>query len=191
MLFMGEEYAESSPFLFFVDHRDVGLLDAVRRGRKKAMEAFSWTEEPEDPGDAEAFRKSVLTWESRESGRHGVMLAYYRELLRLRAALPALGTPGGLVAAGRLGDNAAIYIHRSQDGREVLAVLNFTEQTLRAAIPVEGRTWQKRLDSSDTLWDGPGSPVPDVVNDKREVSFSPHSAVIFEGIAGSGARKAK
>jgi maltooligosyltrehalose trehalohydrolase len=187
MLFMGEEYAETSPFLFFVDHPDEALLEAVRQGRKKALEAFSWKEGPEDPGDAETFRKAILKWDLRDSGRHGLMLAYYRELLKLRAGVPALARPGGLVEAGRLGHSPAIYLNRTQETSDILAVLNFSEGTVKTTIPVGDCSWQKRLDSSDTHWGGPGSSVPDVVGDPREVSFNPHSAVIFEAIAGTGA----
>ena len=187
MLFMGEEYAEPSPFLFFVDHPDKDLLEAVREGRKKAMEAFSWTEVPADPGDPATFHKSVLTWDSRESGKNGVMLAYYKELLRLRDALPALRRPGGMVEAGRLGGGPAIYLHRSQEKSEIMAVLNFSETPVETAIPVAGGTWRKVLDSSDTSWGGPGSPVPDVVNDDRILPFSAHSAVVFERFTGTGA----
>lgn len=189
MLFMGEEYAESSPFLFFVDHSDQDLLRAVRGGRKRTMEAFSWSEMPEDPGDPATFRKSLLMWEKRDSGRHGAMLAYYKELLKLRARLPALGKPGGLVDAGRLEDALAIYVYRSNGKSETLAVLNFSDSPLEAALPLKGGTWRRRLDSSETRWGGPGSSVTDMVDGTAPACFNPHSAVVFEKIAAGEAQE--
>jgi maltooligosyltrehalose trehalohydrolase len=40
-LFMGEEYGETSPFLYFISHSDPGLIDAVRHGRQKEFAAFA------------------------------------------------------------------------------------------------------------------------------------------------------
>ena len=49
MLFMGEEYAEDSPFLYFVSHQDQDLIKSVRNGRKAEFAAFKWRGEPPDP----------------------------------------------------------------------------------------------------------------------------------------------
>ena len=49
MLFMGEEYAESAPFPFFVGHDDPGLLEATRQGRRREFRD-EWTEDVADPG---------------------------------------------------------------------------------------------------------------------------------------------
>jgi maltooligosyltrehalose trehalohydrolase len=186
MLFMGEEYAETAPFLFFVDHPDKGLLDAVRAGRKKAMEAFSWTGTPDDPGDPATFEKSKLNWGKRSSGKHGIMLAYYRKLLGLRAELPALGVPGGLVAVDRLEGAPAMYLHRRRGRSEILAVLNFSKEPVQWLPPLDGARWQKVLDSSESCWEGPGSALPDVIDDSGPRSFNPHSATVLSKIAPSG-----
>jgi maltooligosyltrehalose trehalohydrolase len=183
MLFMGEEYAESAPFLFFVDHPDRDLLDRVRVGRKKAMEAFAWTATPEDPGDPATFARSRIGWEKRDSGQHAIMLAYYRELLRLRATMPALGVPGGLLAAGRLDAGPAIFLRRAHGKSEIVAVLNFSGSAVTTALPVEGGTWRKRLDSCDACWGGPGTLLPDVIDGTGRVTFNCHSAAIFERVA--------
>src|SRR5262249_23569043 len=49
LLFMGEEYGETSPFLYFVSHGDPALIDAVRRGRREEFKKFAWQGEPPDP----------------------------------------------------------------------------------------------------------------------------------------------
>ena len=74
LLFMGEEYGEPSPFLYFVSHHDPELIDAVREGRRKEFEAFHSSDEPPDPADAETFRRSVLDWKLRNSGTHAMLL---------------------------------------------------------------------------------------------------------------------
>ena len=49
LLFMGEEYGEESPFLYFVSHSDPALVRAVREGRKNEFKAFSWQQGPPRP----------------------------------------------------------------------------------------------------------------------------------------------
>jgi maltooligosyltrehalose trehalohydrolase len=51
MLFMGEEYAEESPFLYFVSHSDRDLIKAIQEGRKEEFKNYKWSTEPPDPQD--------------------------------------------------------------------------------------------------------------------------------------------
>jgi maltooligosyltrehalose trehalohydrolase len=60
LLFMGEEYGETRPFLYFTDHGDPALVEAVRRGRQEEFAAFGWAEEPADPQDPETMTRCVL-----------------------------------------------------------------------------------------------------------------------------------
>jgi maltooligosyltrehalose trehalohydrolase len=85
MLFMGEEYGESSPFQFFCDHTDPQIAEATREGRKKefaAYTAFSREDVP-DPQDPETFRRSKLSRREIPGLRD-----HYRRLLALRRRLP-------------------------------------------------------------------------------------------------------
>jgi maltooligosyltrehalose trehalohydrolase len=92
MLFQGEEWGASSPFLYFTDHQDPDLAEAVRRGRRQELAAFGWApEDVPDPQAASTFERSVLRWDEREQEPHRSMLAWYRELIRLRRRLPELG----------------------------------------------------------------------------------------------------
>ena len=63
LLFMGEEYGEDAPFLYFVSHSDHALIDAVRQGRKREFGEFQWQGEPPDPQGVETFQKSKIQWE--------------------------------------------------------------------------------------------------------------------------------
>ncbi|MEM6450680.1 MAG: malto-oligosyltrehalose trehalohydrolase [Cyanobacteria bacterium P01_D01_bin.105] len=62
LLFMGEEYGENAPFLYFVDHTDKGLIEAVRKGRTEEFRAFHSKGTPPDPAGLETFQRSVLRW---------------------------------------------------------------------------------------------------------------------------------
>lgn len=84
MLFMGEEYSETSPFLYFTSHSDPDLIEAVRKGRTEEFARFDWPFDVPDPQDASTFERSKLKPHLRKEKSHDVLLRYYRELLRLR-----------------------------------------------------------------------------------------------------------
>ncbi|GAB2565765.1 malto-oligosyltrehalose trehalohydrolase [Kribbella endophytica] len=86
MLFMGEEWGASTPWRFFTDHDEPELADAVRNGRRSEFAAFGWdAEEIPDPQDPETWRSSVLDWNEVDQSPHRELLAWYRDLLALRA----------------------------------------------------------------------------------------------------------
>jgi maltooligosyltrehalose trehalohydrolase len=88
MLFMGQEWAASSPFQYFTDHHgELGkLVEAGRRREfKDAFENLTDVPSPQDPA---TFQRSKLNWDELEKPAHAPVLALYRELLRLRHAHP-------------------------------------------------------------------------------------------------------
>ena len=91
LLFMGQEWAASTPFQFFTDHEpELGRL--VTEGRKKEFEGFSgFRGEVPDPQDPSTFSRSRLNWAEQNEEVHGGMLNLYRELLyeRKRLSSPA------------------------------------------------------------------------------------------------------
>ncbi|HEY9742469.1 MAG TPA: malto-oligosyltrehalose trehalohydrolase, partial [Coleofasciculaceae cyanobacterium] len=92
MLFMGEEYGEDSPFLYFVSHSDSDLVEAVRQGRKREFADFHAEGEFIDPFSLEAFQQSTLKWDKRKEGKHKALLELYQHLIQLRRTNPALKT---------------------------------------------------------------------------------------------------
>ncbi|MFH2034488.1 MAG: malto-oligosyltrehalose trehalohydrolase [Candidatus Margulisiibacteriota bacterium] len=84
MIFMGEEFAEERPFLYFVNHLDKDLIKAVREGRKKEFARFNWHMDPPDPEDEKTFLKCKLDWKSAGRGKHKEMFEYYRKLIAER-----------------------------------------------------------------------------------------------------------
>jgi maltooligosyltrehalose trehalohydrolase len=84
LLFMGQEWAASSPFQYFTDHHGE-LGRKVEEGRRREFkEAFAHLSEVPSPQDRATFERSKLRWEELSKSPHASVLALYRELLRLR-----------------------------------------------------------------------------------------------------------
>jgi maltooligosyltrehalose trehalohydrolase len=95
LLFMGQEWATSAPFLFFTDHHEeLGRqVTAGRRAEFAGFEAFSGEDVP-DPQERETFDRSRLPWPESGAGDHAAVLRLYRRLLALRRTHPALASRG-------------------------------------------------------------------------------------------------
>ncbi len=90
MLFMGEEFAASTPWQYFTDHQEEALAESIREGRQAEFAEHGWAAnvpDPQDPGTVEA---STLDWSEVHQGEHEQMLDWYRTLIRLRRQLPDL-----------------------------------------------------------------------------------------------------
>jgi maltooligosyltrehalose trehalohydrolase len=97
MLFQGEEWAATSPFLYFADHRDRELARQVSEGRKREFLAFGWDPSTiPDPESVATFERSKLDWNELSKPIHAEMLDWYRKLIQLRRITPSLnkGEPG-------------------------------------------------------------------------------------------------
>jgi maltooligosyltrehalose trehalohydrolase len=91
LLFMGEEFAASTPFLYFADHEDPEMAKAVSEGRKREFEAFGFAQkEIPDPEARETFERSRLNWQEIGQGGHKQMLDWYRALIHLRRTSASL-----------------------------------------------------------------------------------------------------
>jgi maltooligosyltrehalose trehalohydrolase len=90
LLFMGEEYGETSPFPFFCSFGDAQLAEAVRRGRQAEFTAFAWQAEIPDPQDAATFASARLQWAWPDGSPQAGLRRLYAELLRARRQWPAL-----------------------------------------------------------------------------------------------------
>jgi maltooligosyltrehalose trehalohydrolase len=96
LLFMGQEWAASTPFLYFTDH-EPELGDAIAEGRRRELRSFSAFADPAsalpDPQAAQTFESSKLRWDERSEEAHRAVLELYRELLYLRRTDPVLQDP--------------------------------------------------------------------------------------------------
>jgi maltooligosyltrehalose trehalohydrolase len=116
LLFMGEEYGEERPFLYFTSHGDPELARAVSEGRKAEHIAAAGAGSVPDPQAEETFRRSVLT--HRRDGAHGDLRSHYRALLRVRgrhaaelgARWPEVRVDGTSLALRRHGLEVAVNL---------------------------------------------------------------------------------
>jgi maltooligosyltrehalose trehalohydrolase len=94
MLFMGEEYAASTPFQFFSSHPEPELAKATAEGRKAEFAEHGWdADEIPDPQDPQTFQRSKLNWDEVGSGEHARLHRLYRDLIALRHSDPDLADP--------------------------------------------------------------------------------------------------
>jgi len=84
MLFQGEEWGATAPFLYMTDHPDEELAEAVRRGRREEFAGLHLDLDPPDPQAPETLRRSSLDWDEPERDPHRDLLAWYRQLVELR-----------------------------------------------------------------------------------------------------------
>lgn len=182
LLFMGQEYGESAPFLYFVSHTDPELVTAVRKGRKEEFREFSWKEEPPDPAGEETFHRSFLSWEKRKEGRQGILLAFYTALLRFRKNLPALQSyDRGRMEANAFEDRGIVLLKRWSDRNQVLCIFNFgtADSELAPGEIADPNGLEKLLDSSGSEWEGPGTLLPDALEQGRALRIRAHSMALY------------
>jgi maltooligosyltrehalose trehalohydrolase len=142
LIFMGEEYGEEHPFLFFCSFGDARLAQQVREGRRKEFAAFAWQGEVPDPQDEATFRASRPTWSWPPETIHAGLRHLYADLLAGRRQWPALrnlteraarllpdpdaGPVLELVRGGR----------RAEPGKTVAAYFNLTDRTQPLPAPI-------------------------------------------------------
>jgi maltooligosyltrehalose trehalohydrolase len=101
LLFQGQEFAASAPFLYFADHK-AELATAIRDGRAKFLSQFrtlaaSLTGRLPDPGAPSTFERCKL--DARERDTHAEAVALHRDLLALRRGDPLIGAQTGVDGA--------------------------------------------------------------------------------------------
>jgi maltooligosyltrehalose trehalohydrolase len=137
LLWMGQEWAATSPFQYFTDHPDeIGRL--VTRGRREEFAGFSefsdekLQERIPDPQSPATYQRSKLKWAESEDEPHASMLRLYRELLRLRTGHPAFRERARKSHDTRALSAGAVGLRR--DGEQASALLVVS---LRGALELD------------------------------------------------------
>jgi maltooligosyltrehalose trehalohydrolase len=167
LLFQGQEFAASSPFVFFADHQ-AELAKLVGRGRADFLAQFRSLATPElraclpDPSDPQTFARSKLDFSERE--RHAEIYQMHRDLLRLRREDPVFGAQrAGGVDGAVLGEEAFVLRFFGEDGDDRLLIVNFGRDLhLNPApepllAPPEERLWAILWSSEDPRYGGLGT----------------------------------
>lgn len=187
LLFMGEEYGEPAPFLYFTSHSDPALAQAVRAGRRAEFEAWGGAAEVPDPQDEATFLRSKLSWQLRDEDSHRTLLEFYTELLRLRRTLPALAALSRDTTRVHAWEaERVLAVHRWSGANHAVAVFNFGGTPVGAAVPMPPGPWTVRLDSADARWGGPGRGAASAVESDGAVTL-PIGATAFVLLVRDGA----
>ncbi|HEY0898647.1 MAG TPA: malto-oligosyltrehalose trehalohydrolase, partial [Sphingobacteriaceae bacterium] len=179
MLFMGEEWGETNPFLYFVSHTDKDLAAAVREGRKDEFKAFHAEGEAPDPNEEDTFERSKLQWELLQEDRHQALFNYYRELIHLRTTHVGLKFLDRNKLNVEVDEKAqTLMLHRWHGEHHVLAFMNFSNHRHPVTLPGFEEKWIKLFDSASTRFRGPVD-SPESLDALSTTELPPESIVIY------------
>lgn len=186
MLFMGEEYGEDNPFLYFISHGDEQLVEKIREGRKKEFRDFFKSKEPQDPQAEKAFLDSKLKWDFNDGPKKKKMLDFYKKLIELRKNQPLLKSLDRENRTTYLPENQSVVIHNSKNEEDVLyVVINFSDNTHKVTIPeLSGNNYDLLLYSAHQKWGGNvddnSNHIFNFNNNSFEASLEKQSAIIIK-----------
>jgi maltooligosyltrehalose trehalohydrolase len=183
LIFMGQEWAATTPFLYFTDHHDQ-LGRAVTEGRRAGFAAFSAFGDPAkrdripDPQSPETMARSRLRWEERETMPHAGVWRLYRELLASRRELDA-----GVHVEALDADTLALR-RRALTGGDLLLVARLrgsgTVQVAGAAA--DGAAWRRRCTTEDPSFASNGRvPRVEAGTGRVRIDFAGPAAVLLRG----------
>ncbi|MCA1961161.1 MAG: malto-oligosyltrehalose trehalohydrolase [Desulfomonile sp.] len=182
LLFMGEEYGETSPFPYFVSHSDASLNDAVRRGRREEFAAFNWDAEPPDPAAEATFIAAKLDHDLRCRPAHSTLCEFYKELIAVRTRTPGFADLSNRTMEVECREEDKVLILRRWAGsNQAIIVFHFSEGSVLVNLDVPAGRVVKCLDSSEECWNGPGATIADAMDSDGRLSFTmaAYSCVVF------------
>ncbi len=146
MLFQGEEFGASAPFLYFTDYDDPELGRMISEGRKREFVSFGWTpDQIPDPQDAETFNQSKLNWAELTEQPHASLLQWHKDLIKLRREQSEL-SDGNLNAVEVRFDEQAQWLMLERGSLRIACNLG------QAAVDMEvGNGAQLLLASDDSI----------------------------------------
>ena len=177
LLFQGQEFGSSKPFLYFVDH-NADLAPLVRKGRMEFLKQFpslatdAMQRILDDPGAEATFTRCKLDFSERESNK--AIYDLHKDLIALRRASPVFspdpqqsnGTPDGAV----LSDNAFLLRYFGHDGPDASLLVNLGSDLFLSPCsepllaPPDGAAWRVEWNSEDPRYGGSGYPEPEREN---------------------------
>jgi maltooligosyltrehalose trehalohydrolase len=182
LLFMGEEYGEPSPFLYFTSHGDKDLVEAVRRGRREEFSEFEWNNEVPDPQDETTFANSKLQHHLRDADPHRALWLFYQELIRFRRA-NHLGADAKLEIT-ESESPAVLTVLREAASRRLLMIFNFGASDVALPSVVRDGQWTTELHSADSRWLGSSNHFPRTVGPTDTITLPGQSFVALSHDSG-------
>ena len=184
LFFMGQEYGETAPFLYFTSHSDPELAEAVRRGRADEFAAFKWDQEFADPQNERTYLRSRLDWALLQRPPHVYLLALHRDLLALRQASPWLrGCRKDLTRVEASESNRWLSIERADpSGATALCLFNFADVSTQIPVAVSERRLGLTLWTGDAKYGsdaGIPPPPPRLDDSTADIVLPPETAAIY------------
>lgn len=178
LIFMGEEYNEPAPFLYFTSHTDKELAEAVSIGRRQEFPEFINSDDFPEPQSRSVFKKSRLSFDL--SGNRNHLFSFYREMIRLKKTHPLLRIyDRSGINANEVGRKAILFTKKS-NGNHLTAVMNFDTEDLLLSVP-ELNTSEVLINSADKMWGGPhDGRIPHTENSM--ILFRAASIVVYSDI---------
>lgn len=189
MLFQGQEFAASAPFLFFADHNPE-LARLVAKGRKEFLSQFATIASPESnpclaaPHATGTFEQCKLDFSERAV--HAPIYQMHFDLLKLRREDSVFSQEGaGFVDGAVLGCEAFALRFSSQSGEERLLLVNLGVDLPLSPIPEplmappEHSAWEMQWSSEAPLYGGCGTPP---LNTEASWLLPGHNAIVLKSV---------
>lgn len=178
LLFMGEEYNESAPFLYFTSHTDEGLAELVSKGRREEFPDFINSDDFPEPQSKHVFGQSRLSFDL--TGRKRNLFDFYSKLIYLKKYHPVWKVYDRTgVRASEAGRNAILF-SKKLNGNHLTAVINFGVDELEISLP-ELNQYEVLVNSTERRWGGPHEgDLPDKQNGL--ITIPPTSFIVFSDI---------
>jgi maltooligosyltrehalose trehalohydrolase len=162
LLFMGEEYGETAPFLYFTSFEDSDLAAAVRQGRKREMGSHYSESDFADPQAQETFERCKLDWSKPSVSPHAQILRLYHDLIALRKRQPSLDNCRKDLTEIEFYEQAKWLVMRRSDpsGSGVLLLCNFSAERQTIPVAADSQTWCLVLWTGDANYGGSSEPPP-------------------------------
>jgi maltooligosyltrehalose trehalohydrolase len=165
LFFMGQEWGEDAPFLYFTSHTDEGLAEGVREGRKEEYASFIEAEEIgassmnegfADPQSEETFNRSKLNWSHMEESPHKEILDFYKDLLAIRREYASLSNCDKKLAKVEYDETERwITIERGDHaGASALLICNLSPDARNIQLEVGRGHWRMVLWSEAARYGG-------------------------------------
>ncbi|MBB6272461.1 maltooligosyltrehalose trehalohydrolase [Pedobacter cryoconitis] len=200
MLFMGEEWGEINPFLYFIDHTDEQVVEMVRNGRKAEFAAMHGAGEPVDPKAETTFNASKLNWTllsgegqkekdtetaTRNSIQHKYLFDFYKYMIALRKknVLLSAGDRDAVRVQVFKEKNSLVLERGLTASKEVIVCLmNFSDEAQELILPPHVITYTKIADSAAPEWMGQ-SAAPAYIHpeagESQTIQLQPESFIAY------------
>jgi len=184
LLFMGEEYGETAPFHYFVDHSDQELIEAVRKGKAEEHASGTCDGDPPDPAAEITFLESRIDLTVKREGRQACIQKFYRRLLALRRKMPCLQVfDRDSIEVKGLERNKTLAVLRKAAGTRMLCLFCFSDAAEDVMLVLPAGAWVKLLDSAEQQWEGAGEVAPRELQASQgaaSIAMRPYSLVMYE-----------